>query len=239
MKPIAIFQHTEVGQPGSVIPILESLGKTCRVIRIVDGEPVPQDVREFGGLVFMGGYMSANDDLPWVEQELALIRQADALDIPVAGHCLGSQLLARALGAQVKRNHRYEIGWQSITLEDGTLSKEWWGQEAGTSLVTFQWHGDTFDLPPGAQRIATSAACANQAFVIRGLHLGMQSHFEMTPELVALSLERNGGLLEREHAKGNPSVTSMEETRRDVAARTEAMRKVLTVLYGKWVGGCV
>ncbi|RJG04770.1 type 1 glutamine amidotransferase [Noviherbaspirillum cavernae] len=238
MKPIAVFQHTEVGAPGSVISILESLGKRCRVIRIVDGEPVPENADEFGGMVFMGGYMGVHDPLPWIPQELALIRQADALDIPVAGHCLGSQLLALALGGCVRANHRREIGWQQIVTEDGALAEEWWGQPSGTALLTFQWHGDTFEPPAGAVRIATSPYCANQAFVVRGLHLGMQSHFEMTPELVTLSLQRNGAQLEREYAQGNPAVTSMQETQREVPARTAQMRTALERLYKRWVKGC-
>lgn len=238
MKPIAVFQHTEVGQPGSVIPILESLGHRCEVIRIVDGQAVPERAGDFAGLVFMGGYMSVHDPLPWIAQECALIRQADALDIPVAGHCLGSQLMAIALGANVHKNVRSEIGWQDIVIEGGALGQAWWGESHGTVIPTFQWHGDTFDLPMGAVRIATGANCANQAFVLRDLHLGMQSHFEMTPDLVELSLERNGAWLEREYATGNPAVTSMEETQRDIPARTQAMAQVLTRLYSYWVRNC-
>lgn len=238
MKPIAIFQHTEVGAPGNVIPILESLGRNYRVIRIVDGEAVPERADDFSGLVFMGGYMGVHDALPWIAPELELIRQADALGIPVAGHCLGSQLLALALGGRVKPNHLREIGWQQITVDAGNEAQEWWGQAGGTSLLTFQWHGDTFELPPGAVRIASSAHCANQAFVMRGLHLGMQSHLEMTPELVELSLQKNGAQLEREHQQGNPAVSSMEETRRDVTGRTDRMQVTLTRLYRRWVRGC-
>jgi GMP synthase-like glutamine amidotransferase len=238
MKPIAIFQHTEVGAPGSVIPILESLGRPCRVIRIVDGEAVPADASAFSGLVFMGGYMGVHDPISWIPEELALIRKADALGIPVAGHCLGSQLLAISLGGHVHANHRREIGWQSITTEDNAVSEEWWGQPGGTSLLTFQWHGDTFSLPPGAIRIAASAHCGNQAFVLRGLHLGVQSHLEMTPELVELSLHRNGAQLETEYRQGNPAVTSMAETRREVHARTGELHSTLTALYRRWVTGC-
>lgn len=238
IKPVAVFQHTEVGAPGSVIPILESLGQTCRIIRIVDGETVPERATDFAGLVFMGGYMSVHDPLPWIGQEMALIRQADALDIPVAGHCLGSQLLAMAMGGQVRPNHRREIGWQQITVENDQLAEEWWGQGVGTSLLTFQWHGDTFELPAGARRIATSPFCTNQAFVLRSLHMGIQSHLEMTPELVELSLQRNGAQLEREYQQQNPAVTSMGETRRDLDRRTAQMRGTLARLYSRWIQNC-
>lgn len=238
MKPIAVFQHTEVGQPGSVIPILEGLGHRIELIRIVEGQAVPKHAGDFAGLVFMGGYMSVHDPLPWIAQECALIREADALGIPVAGHCLGSQLMAVAFGAEVRKNVRSEIGWQDIVVEGGELGRAWWGKAEGAVIPTFQWHGDTFDLPSGAVRIATGPHCANQAFVLRDLHVGMQSHFEMTPELVALSLERNGAWLEREHASGNPAVTSLAETQRDVPARTQAMEQVLTRVYSQWVRHC-
>jgi GMP synthase-like glutamine amidotransferase len=238
MKPIAIFQHTEVGAPGSVISILEGLGMRCGVVSVVTGEAVPKDARAYAGLIFMGGYMGVHDSLPWIKQECALMRQADAHDIPVAGHCLGSQLLAFAFGANVRKNVRTEIGWQHVVVEGGEVGRDWWGEDEGVSIPAFQWHSDTFDLPRGAVRIGTGVNCENQAFVLRDMHLAMQSHFEMTPELVALSLERNGAQLEREFAKGNPAVTSMEETRRDVPARTRAMTQVLTRLYSRWVQNC-
>lgn len=238
MKPIAIFQHTEVGAPGTIPDILEELGRPYRVIRIVDGDPVPAEASGFGGLVFMGGYMGVHDPLPWIRAEQDLIRQADALDIPVAGHCLGSQLLASALGARVRANHQREIGWQPISIDHNAVAEDWWGQAAGTPLLTFQWHGDTFELPSGAVRIASSAYCGNQAFVLRGLHLGVQSHLEMTPQLVELSLDRNGAQLEREYLQGNPAVTSLEETRRDVEARTQRMRAILARLYARWARNC-
>ena len=234
MKPIAVFQHTEVGTPGTVVPILQSLGREVHIVRIVDGEPVPGDASAFGGLVFMGGFMSANDPLPWIAQELALIRDAAAQGIPVAGHCLGSQLVARALGGSVHTHTRPEIGWNDIVTDDHALARDWWGDAAGQTLETFQWHGDTFAPPPGAVRIATGVHCAAQAYVLDGRHLLVQSHLEMTPALVALSLERNGAQLLRQHAAGNPAVASMAATRQDLPARTARMTGHLQRLYARW-----
>lgn len=238
MKPVAVFQHTEVGAPGAVLSILESLGRPHRVVRIVDGEPVPERADAFSGMVFMGGYMGVHDELPWIPQELALIRQADALNIPVAGHCLGSQLVALALGGAVRRHAQPEIGWGEIVVAPGPLAEGWWGASAGQVLRTFQWHGDTFEPPAGAVRIASGPHCTEQAFVLRDLHLGVQSHLEMTPALVELSLQRNGAQLEREHARGNPAVGSREETLRDLPARTAEMHATLRRLYTRWVTRC-
>lgn len=238
MKPVAIFQHTEVGAPGSVPSILDELRVPWRLIRILDGEAVPTDPTGFSGLVFMGGYMSVHDDLPWIASELALIRDADARGLPVAGHCLGSQLVAFALGGRVHRHTRPEIGWNEISLSDDLIAREWWGPYAGRTVQTFQWHGDTFVPPAGARQLARAVHCENQAFVLRDRHLMLQSHLEMTPELVELSLARNGAQLLREHAAGNPAVTSMDETRRTLPERTAAMTEVLKQIYARWVARC-
>ncbi|MEJ8814516.1 type 1 glutamine amidotransferase [Variovorax ureilyticus] len=238
MKPIAVFQHTEVGAPGTVVPILQSLGQAVRVIRIVDGEPVPESAEGFCGLVFMGGYMGVHDGLPWIARELALIRDADARGLPVAGHCLGSQLVALALGGSVARHTAPEIGWQPLQTGSGALARDWWGEFAGGEVQTFQWHGDTFQPPPGALQIARSDHCSNQAFALRDRHLMLQSHLEMTPALVSLSLERNGEQLRRQFAAGNPAVSDPSDVLGDLDARTARMRTVLARLYARWVRGC-
>jgi GMP synthase-like glutamine amidotransferase len=238
MKPIAVFQHTEVGAPGTILQILEALGRKVQVIRIVDGESVPADATAFGGLVFMGGYMSAHDNLPWIPQELALIRHADSRGIPVAGHCLGGQLVALALGGQVHKLAQPEIGWCRIDAEAGDTARRWWGNVAGESLQTFQWHSDTFEPPGGAQRIASSTYCGNQAFVIRDMHLLVQSHLEMTPELVALSLERNGAQLQRQNALCNPAVSAYDDVLNHLQERCARMRDLLGKLYAHWIQRC-
>lgn len=235
MKPVAVFQHTEVGAPGSVLPILEAAGRPVKLVRVVDGEAVPPDAGDFSGLVFMGGYMGAHDPLPWIAQELALIRDADAKGIPVAGHCLGSQLVALALGGQVHRHVRPEIGWCEIEAEDSDTAREWWGEHAGQRLQTFQWHGDTFEPPPDAVRIAHGEHCSNQAYVVRGRHLLVQSHLEMTPELVAQSLEKNGEQLRRQNALGNPAASAFGELLDDLPQRTQRMQALLRRLYMRWL----
>jgi len=238
MKRIAIFQHTEVGAPGTVLPILDSLGYDVRLVRIVDGEPVPSRASDFAGLVFLGGYMSVHDDLPWIAREMALIRDADALGLPVAGHCLGSQLVAAALGGRVHRHTRPEIGWNELHTGDDPVSRDWWGSHAGSIVTTFQWHGDAFVPPAGAKQIARAAHCENQAFILNDRHLLLQSHLEMTPALIELSLERNGAQLLREYAAGNPAVTSMEETLRFLPERTADMTRHLGRLYSRWIERC-
>lgn len=239
MKPVAIVQHTEVGAPGSIEQILVNLGVPFERISIVHGQAVPEDARNFSGLVFMGGYMSVHDDLPWIAQELRLIKQAVALGIPVIGHCLGSQLVATALGASVTKAKQPEIGWSQLQFHDTPEAQDWLGPLAGQQALTFQWHGDTFAIPEGAEHIASSPFCDNQMFVLEGKHVGIQSHLEMTPELVHLSIERNGMQLLRQEALGNPACSPSADVLTQLEARTASMERTLSTVYARWVQGLV
>jgi len=233
-RPIAVFQHTEVGAPGAVVPVLRALGREVVVIRIVDGEPVPPDPSVYGALVFMGGYMSAHDPVPWIAQELTLMRMADKAGVPMAGHCLGSQLLALALGGEVRPNNRPEIGWCEIDSASLGEAQAWWGPNAGRRLRTFQWHGDAFTPPSGSVRIASGEHCANQVVIVHDRHLLVQSHLEMTPELVELSLRRNGYQLARQNTLSNPACSPLKEVGLDLRSRTDAMHVLLRQLYTRW-----
>lgn len=234
MKPVAILQHTEVGAPGAVLTVLDSLDIPWEIVPIVSGAPIPASAEPYSGLVLMGGYMGVNDRLPWMLEEMRLIRDADARGLPVAGHCLGSQLLAHAFGAEIRRNPVKEIGWQRIAVDNTAAAAEWFGEAGGSEHLVFQWHGDTFDIPPDAVRIASSRHCANQAYVIGGRHLGMQFHLEMTPELIDRSLARNGAELVREVEAGNPAAGSLADTAAEAGPRTAAMHALMTRLYRRW-----
>jgi GMP synthase-like glutamine amidotransferase len=139
-----------------------------------------------GGLVVMGGPMSANDSLPWLRLELAFIERVLNQGLPVLGVCLGAQLLARIFGAQVYRAVHKEIGWWPVRClpHAGMPSGQW-----PESLVPLHWHGDTFDLPEGAIRLAESEAIANQAFLLDSRVLGLQFHVEATPDSVRAIVE--------------------------------------------------
>lgn len=234
MNPVAVIQHTAIGAPGAIAEVLSRLQLPFEVLRICDGDPVPERAGRWGGLVLLGGSMSVHDPLPWIGKELALIRQALAQRIPVVGHCLGSQLLALAIGGSVRASRRKEIGWNQVTVAANSAAARWFGRPAGTRMQVFQWHGETFELPAGAAPIASGEHCRNQGFVVDDLHLGIQFHLEMTVEMVEAWVAGKGAELDREFASGNPAVTSRRDTLADLGARTASMHATLHDLYARW-----
>lgn len=233
-KPVLIIQHTRVGHPGAVLPLLEQLGVTWVLVSLPRGDKIPDDITPYGGLILMGGGMSANDDLDWIHTETCLIQQAYALGVPIAGHCLGSQIMSKALGAQVRKNAHKEIGWQPVNPTDSSQVQRWFG-DLPQAIHFFQWHGDTFELPAGADRLLSSEACLNQAYVLDDKHIAMQFHLEMTPQLVEVSLEANGNELQREVAANSPFVNTLEQARLGVHHHMPRMHEALHALYSRWV----
>lgn len=229
IRPVAVFRHTQSEGPGYFATFLDAHSVPWQLIRIDEGEAVPASSEAFGGLCFMGGPMSANDDLPWIPPVLDLIRQAVARDIPVIGHCLGGQLIAKALGGTITRNPVKEIGWGRVEA-CGPLAPKWLGDTP--SFEAFHWHGETFSIPPGATRLLQSAYCSNQAYAI-GNTLGMQCHIEMTEEMIRLWCRA----WKRENAAPGPSVQRPEEMYERIDERITAMRDVADTLYAHWVEG--
>jgi GMP synthase-like glutamine amidotransferase len=234
MKPVAVFRHAPTEGPGYFATFLDGHRIEWRLVRLDEGEPVPADAAGFAGLAFMGGPMSANDALPWTEPVLALIRDAVRREVPVIGHCLGGQLLAKALGAAVTRNPVKEIGWHRVDVEDTPEAREWLGPDL-RAFTTFQWHGETFAIPPGGHRILRGAHCENQAYVVSGRHLGMQCHVEMTPELVRTWCET--GAEEIARSRASPAVQAVPVIEAQAAQRLPVLADTARRLYDRWVRG--
>jgi len=243
MKPVAVFQHSPEAGPGYFAEWLAQQRIDMRLICIDTGDAVPARAEAFSGLCFMGGPMSVNDPLPWIAQELALIRDADARAIPVIGHCLGGQLLARALGGAVTRNPVKEIGWGRLRVTDLDTARAWLGTDRTDEPEFFQWHGDAFSLPPGAVNFLASDLCNNQAFVIERsgfAHLGLQFHCEMTPGLVknwATDPEGVAEISEERQCTGGAGVDDPDAMLRDVESRTRRMNALAARLYERWARG--
>jgi GMP synthase-like glutamine amidotransferase len=168
-----ILQHEEPTPPGYLAEWLEQRNADIHVLRIDLKEEIP-DPREYDLIASLGSEFAAFDDTkPFIPREAQLLRQAAEADIPVLGLCFGGQLLARVLGGKSFRSDRSEIGWLPVRTNDPDLVSEgpW-----------FQWHFDTFTLPPGAKLIAETDV-GPQAYVY-GRSLGLQFHPEVTPEIM-------------------------------------------------------
>jgi len=232
MKPVAIFRVSSTEGPGYFATYLERRSMAWQLVAFDAGKPVPRDARRYAGLVFMGGPMSVNDDLPWIAPALELIRNAVRNDVPVLGHCLGGQLMSKALGGAVRANTVKEIGWGEVRVADNQVAREWLGEVQ--VFESFHWHGETFSIPPGGTRVMESRHCANQGFAL-GRHLGMQCHVEMTPELVDTWLE--SGADEIRASRASPAVQEPDEITRDMAPRLARLNEVATRIYDRWVAG--
>jgi GMP synthase (glutamine-hydrolysing) len=145
------------------------------------GEP-PHDTGTYDALIFLGGSMSVNDSLPFLRREEQFIRQAIARGQPVLGICLGAQLIAHAQGAAVGRNPAKEIGWYNLYFTEAARGDRLF--EGLSAETVFHWHGETFDLPPGAELLACSDLCRNQAFRIGNSVYALQFHLEVTPAMI-------------------------------------------------------
>ena len=178
-QPVLVLQHLSADGPAYLGTWLRRQGVAFDVRNSEAGQDFPEDLRGHSALAVLGGEMSANDDLPSLRQAERLILEAMAAGKPVIGHCLGGQLMARALGQRIGDSPAPEVGWQTLTVCQGPQAEAWFGP--GGDRVVFQFHYEAFELPPGAVRLAGSAACPNQAFAI-GPHLGLQFHAEIDDE---------------------------------------------------------
>ena len=181
---VLAFRHVPFEHLGRIEPELVRRGIGIDYADLYQPGAAEPDPARYDGLIFMGGAMSVNDGLPHLEREARWIAQAVEVGRPVLGVCLGAQLIAKALGASVYRNPVKEIGWFEIELTgEGAADPLFAG--VGPRETVFQWHGETFDLPPGARWLASSTACCHQAFRIGSSAYALQFHLEVTPEMIA------------------------------------------------------
>lgn len=234
MKPVAIFRYARTEGPGHFATFLAENGLEFTLVRLDEGEPVPESCEEFCGLGFMGGPMSANDEYPWTQPVLRLMRCAVESRVPVIGHCLGGQMLSRALGGKVTRAEVKEIGWVPVTVEPTALAREWFGDLAG--FDAFQWHEDTFTVPPGGERILTGRTCVNQAYVVDGLHLGMQCHVEVNAEMIDTWCRIGISDIDQNFGK-SPAVQDALTIRSSMPQKLPQLTSTATRLYARWLEG--
>jgi len=231
MSEVLIFRHADGEGPGYFAEFLDRHGIPHRLIRVDRNDPVPESIDDALGVVLMGGPMSVNDPLPWIPRTLHLIRQAVDDDRPVLGHCLGGQLMSKALGGRVGANPVSEIGWLPVARVDNSAAGAWLDGLA-PEFEVFHWHGETFSIPAGAAHILSSPDCPNQAFVI-GNSLGMQCHVEMTARMV----HRWASDGRKAIAAPTPTVQTHEQMSEALDARIARLHRVADRIYARWIEG--
>lgn len=230
MKPIRIFRHEDWIKAGHLTDTLERRDIPYELVAIYEGMSVPDRVDDVSGLAFLGGTMSVNDPLPWIDDELRLIRRSAERRLPVLGHCLGSQLISKALGGVVQPMPAKEIGWHGVTLLDNPATREWLSDVPRT-LDILVWHHDAFTLPEGATPLYSSRFCPDQAFVIDNM-VATVAHVEVTSSLLEEWLDIYGYDLD----PVSDSVQSVEEVGRNLEERIPAMQQLTNAIYDWWLG---
>lgn len=240
MGEVLVLQHLEAESPDLIGRVLKEAGHQVCIIRS-DQEELPAALpASCHGLVVMGGPMGVYDGerYNWITPEISLIESALKRRLPLMGVCLGSQMLAAAAGARVYPGERpKEIGWYKIRLSEAgitdPLCRHLAEPSGGGEATVFQWHGDTFDLPPGAELLAGSQLFPCQAFRIGNNAYGFQFHFEVGAEAVSQWLDLWPEVV---RAEGVDAQTVREETARQMKAFTARGRKLIEA-FGKLLNG--
>mgnify|MGYP001812601670 FL=1 len=229
MKPVRVFRHIACEGPGYLGTLLDKQQVPYEIIRIDDNQPVPQSLDDVSGLVFMGGSMSVNDPLDWISDEVRLIQAARQQDMPMLGVCLGSQLIARALGITVGKGTGQEIGWAKVHKVQPQQADGWF-DGLDDQFMAFHWHGETFSIPPGASHLLRSDCYANQAFSI-GNTLALQFHLEMTADMVREWV----ALYQEDVHCGHPCVLAEDSLLAETDASARELNAVADVVLNNWI----
>ena len=228
---VLVLQHLEADGPAFLGTWLREQGVPYEVLSSEAGHAFPTRIDGYRALAVLGGEMSANDPLPSLRRAEALILDAMEKGRPVLGLCLGGQLMARALGASIVASPAPEVGWHEITLADDAIAKAWLGDDLEPTV--FQWHYEAFDLPAGAQRLAASAACPNQAFAI-GPHLGLQFHVEVDwPKLQQWASAHDPRFAQAHSA--HPSVQEAPRMLAEAPRRLQRQQQMARRVYARWL----
>jgi GMP synthase (glutamine-hydrolysing) len=225
---ILILQHVEPEPPGRIAAHLRKQNVPYRTVRIFQDDPVPDDLAGASGLVVMGGPMGVGDldGRPHLRKECRLIEDALQSDRPVLGVCLGSQLLAHVLGADVTSAPAKEIGWGDVMLTEAASEDALW-RGVPSPFPALHWHGDVFELPDGAVRLARSQRTECQAFRYGNSAYGLLFHLEVTPEIV-------GGMTRAFADELNAADLDGEAIREAASAHDRSIQAVADTVFGGW-----
>jgi GMP synthase-like glutamine amidotransferase len=233
---VLVLQHIACEPPGVYEDVLDERGATLRRVELDEGESLP-DWRGFDAVVAMGGPMSVNDEaeLPWLAGEKRAIGEAVLAGKPFWGACLGVQLLAASLGARVYSGPEPEVGVMPVTLT-GEAREDPVFAGLPTDLLSLQWHGDTFDLPDGGVRLASSDAYPNQAFRFGDAAYGVQFHLE-----VSAAMAREWAVVPEyeEYAERVLGPGSLPDLLDAMEKQADVIRRSGRLLFERWLDTCV
>lgn len=229
MKPLYIFRHISCDKTGFLCHYLDAQEIPYKLICMGLGQPLTCDLNAPSGLIFLGAPHSVNSPDQWIIDEIALIRRAAAVKLPVMGVCFGGQLIAKALGGEVLTSEQTQIGWHPVntTKQGRALMAE---ANLPTGFHVFEWHEEGFALPAGATPLFSDENGLNQGFVL-GSCFAMQFHLEMTNELIEASLKRFAGCL----PPASSNIQSSEQILIDSPRYLTVMHQFAGAIYGWWL----
>ena len=226
MRKVLVFQHVAHEILGTLNPLLKAQRFRIRYVNFDRHPDAEASLEKYGGLIVLGGNMGVYeaDRYPHIKYEMKLIEQALAKDIPVLGICLGAQILAHVLGAHVRKHHSKEIGWYDVYLTESGRKERLFEHFRSIEKV-FQLHGDTFDIPKGAEHLAWSETCEGQAFRYGERAYGLQFHLEVDEGMIQRWLKNPLNKKELEESGGKfPENTILADTQAYVARSLELSR---------------
>lgn len=227
MKPVLILEHYISERAAYLKTWLEQHNIDYKIVNIDIDKEYPTSIEPYSALAVMGGAMSANDPLLSNKQAEILILQSMYRDIPVIGHCLGGQLMSKALGGTISKSPKPEIGWQPITFND----PNWFGNDPVEKVI--HWHYETFSIPTGATVVASSDTCPNQAFSI-GKHLAMQFHIEIDEPKIDLWVNEEDDNWATVY-KQYDTVQNKSEILADIPKLIDKHKLTANSVYSKWL----
>ena len=234
MRKVLVFQHVAHEILGTLNPMIKKRGLRVRYINF-DRNPESQpSIDKYNGLIVLGGHMGVYeaDQYSHIRVEMQLIEKALSKGIPILGICLGAQMLAQTLGANVRKSAEKEMGWYEINLTDAG-KKDSLLKHFQPSEKIFQMHGDTFDIPPDAEHLASSPLCMGQAFRYRDNVYGLQFHLEVDRAMIERWLCNSRNLKDLEETGGKCTVEKIKsETDKYLQHSIELSQKTFAAFLG-------